>query len=114
METDSLTIRSKTRPPLLSLLITRILTIVTGEGVPYQRTILKGKNPNTCLGRRIFFSVRDSKTDGKKIFWQNRIPLMVESFGIFERATEGEDVVRQDCVNHKLDVGPSDREAESK
>ena len=80
MEIDSLTTCSKSKSPLLSLLITRILTFVAEEGVPYQRTIFRAENPNTCFGRRIFFSVRESKIEGKKIFWQIRIPLLSKFF----------------------------------
>ena len=65
---DSLAIRAKTKPSLLSLLITRKLTVVAEEGVPYQRTIFEEKSPNTCSRRIIFFSVSESKTEGKKYF----------------------------------------------
>ena len=55
MEMDSLAIRAKTRPSLLSLLITRKLTAVAEEGVPYQRTIFRKKIRITGGGGECFF-----------------------------------------------------------
>ena len=52
---ESQTTRSKTRPHLLSLLITRILTTVADEGVPYQRTIFREKSEYLFWEENIFF-----------------------------------------------------------
>ena len=59
MEMDSITIRAKNRPSLLSLLISRTLTVVAKEGVPYRHTIFRGEISNTCLRAEILFPVRE-------------------------------------------------------